>query len=266
MKLIIAVVAALVILFLLIRYLEYKSLYFPLKKIEASPKDIGLEYEDVKVTSKDGVLLSAWFISASNPRATILFSHGNGGNISHRLEKIGMLNFLGLNVLIFDYRGYGKSTGRPSEKGLYGDADAMLDYLITKKGIRLEEIIVYGESLGGAIAVDLAGKHELGGMIIEETFTSVKDMAKQVLPVIPSSLLKSEFDSLRKIKDITVPKLIFHSSGDEIVPFEQGKRLFDEALEPKEFVELQGGHNDAFLVSQELFIGKIDAFVNQIQP
>jgi fermentation-respiration switch protein FrsA (DUF1100 family) len=262
MKIILSIAAALIILFFLIRFLEYKSLYFPLSRIEATPKDIDIDYEDVIVTTKDGIRISGWFVPAKNPRATLLFCHGNGGNISHRLEKISMFNFLDLNVLIFDYRGYGKSKGSPSEKGLYLDAEAMYQYLLNK-GFAPREIIAYGESLGGAVAVDLASRHELGGIIIEEGFTSVKDMGKKILPFIPSSIYKSGFDSLKKIKNIKSPKLIFHSADDEIVPLAFGKKLFDEAPEPKEFVQLRGGHNDAFLISQELFMGKIDSFAGR---
>jgi hypothetical protein len=263
MKIVLSIAAALIILFILVRFLEYKSLYFPLSKIEATPKDIEVDYEDVTVTTTDGIRISGWFIPAKNPRATLLFCHGNGGNISHRLEKISMFNFLGLNVFIFDYRGYGKSNGSPSEKGLYLDAEAAYQYLLHEKGFSPEGIIAYGESLGGAVAVDLASRHELGGIIIEEGFTSAKDMGETILPFIPSSIYKSEFDSLKKIKNITSPKLIFHSPDDEIVPFKFGKKLFDEAAEPKEFVQLQGGHNNAFLISEELFMGKIDQFIGR---
>jgi fermentation-respiration switch protein FrsA (DUF1100 family) len=262
MKIVLSIAVALIILFLFIRFLEYRSLYFPLKKIEATPAELGLAYEDFTVTARDGTTISGWFVPAGSPRATILFCHGNGGNISHRLEKIKMFNFLNLNVLIFDYRGYGKSEGRPSESGLYLDAEAVYEFLVNRKNISAGKIIAYGESLGGSVAVELAERHEMGGVIIEEGFTSVRDMGKTILPWVPAAIYGSEFDSLMKVKSITSPILIFHSIDDEIVPFEQGRRLFDEAPEPKEFVRLQGGHNDAFLASQELFMGKIDSFVN----
>lgn len=263
MKIVFSIAAALIILFFLIRFLEYKSLYFPLSRIEATPKDVDIDYEDVAATTTDGVRISGWFIPARKPRATLLFCHGNGGNISHRLEKISMFNFLGLNVFIFDYRGYGKSNGSPSEKGLYLDAEAAYQYLLREKGLAPQEVVAYGESLGGAVAVDLAARHKLGGIIIEEGFTSSRDMGKVILPFIPSFIYKSEFDSLKKIRHITAPKLIFHSANDEIVPFRLGKRLFDEAPEPKEFVQLQGGHNDAFAISEELFMGKLDQFIGR---
>lgn len=262
MKLIIFIAVILVLLFFFIRFLEYKSLYYPFRSIQATPEEIDLDYEDVILTTKDGVQLNGWFIPSDTPRATILFSHGNGGNIGHRLEKLKMLNDLSLNVLIYDYRGYGRSKGKPSEGGLYLDAEAAYEYLVSEKKIRSDRIIAYGESLGGAVAVDLAVRHNSGAVIIEEGFTSVKDMAKKIFPFIPSFIYKSSYNSLEKIKSVKVPKLIFHSADDEIVPFEQGQRLFDNASEPKKFVQLQGGHNDAFLVSRDIFISEINELVS----
>ena len=255
--------AAVVFLFLLMRYLEKKNLYFPLRTIEATPGDIGLYYEDLIVTTADGVDINFWYIPADDPGATIIFCHGNGGNISHRLEKIRMLNDLGLNVLIFDYRGYGSSVGSPSEEGLYLDAGAVFGYLINVRKIPLNRLIVYGESLGAAVAIDLAGKHEFAGIIIESGFSSVKDMAKRVYPFIPGFVYKSKFDSLSGIKNVNAPKLIFHSREDEVVPLELGRKIFNAAQEPKEFVHLHGGHNDAFLVSKEIFMEKIDSFMDR---
>ena len=264
MKLVISIVIILIILFFFIRFLEQKSLYFPFKTIEATPGAAGLHYEDVSVATSDGIQLHGWFIPSADPRATILLSHGNGGNISHRLEKIQILHSLDLNVLIYDYRGYGMSAGKPSEAGLYIDAQAMYDYLIHERRIPPPNIIAYGESLGGAVSVDLAGRNEMGGLIIESGFTSIHDMAKSVFLYVPEFVLTSRFDSIRKITHITAPKLIMHSPDDEIVPFKQGKRLFESAPEPKSFVELQGGHNDGFLVSGDVYIRAIDAFAKNL--
>jgi len=254
------IIISLILVFLSIRYFEKKNLYFPLRTIEATPEDIGLGYEEVSFKTKDGIQLSGWFIPVKDSRAAVIFFHGNGGNISHRLEKIKIFNDLNVDVLIFDYRGYGMSKGSPSEKGLYLDAEAVYSYLVNVRGISPQKIIGYGESLGGSIVVDLANKHELGGVIIEGGVTSVRDMAKRLLPFIPTFVYASKYDSLEKIKNIKFPKLIFHSIDDEIVPFDLGKRLYDVAAEPKEFVELRGGHNEAFLISQNVFISKIDSF------
>lgn len=262
MKAIIILIVIFILFFFFIRNLEQRNLYFPFRELESTPKDIGLDYEDVIVTTKDMVQITGWFIPSKTALATLIFCHGNAGNISHRMEKIKIFNELNLNVLIFDYRGYGMSKGSPSEKGLYLDAEAAYNYLVNKKMVPPIKIIAYGESLGGAVALDLAGKHEVGGIIIEGGFTSVKDMARRIFPFIPAFIYANKFDSLQKIKHIKYPKLIFHSIDDEIIPFKFGKTLFNAAAEPKGFVELHGGHNDAFLTSKEIFIRGMDSFIN----
>jgi fermentation-respiration switch protein FrsA (DUF1100 family) len=256
------VFAFFIFVFFLIRHVERKGLYYPLKTIEATPQDMGLYYEDIMVTTGDGVDINFWYIPADNARATVIFCHGNGGNIGHRLEKIQILHDLNVNVLIFDYRGYGSSGGSPSEEGLYLDAAAVAGYLINVRMFPEEKIVVYGESLGGAVAVDLAFKHSFAGLIIEGGFTSVRDVAKRILPFIPGFVYKSRFDSHAKIGEVRVPKLILHSRDDEVIPFELGKELFEAAYGPKEFVTLEGGHNDAFLLSRDVFTGSIDSFLS----
>ena len=264
MKTILIIIAALLLLFFFIRFLEYKSTYYPFRSIEYTPRDIGLNYEDLTLTTKDGARIFGWFIPSELSRAVIIFCHGNGGNISHRLEKIVMLNRLNLDVLIFDYRGYGMSEGRPSEKGLYLDTEAVYEYLVNDRKISPRSIVGYGESLGGAVIIDLASKQKLGGLIIESSFTSVPDIAKKVAPFIPGFVYKSRFDALSKIKVVETPKLIFHSVNDEIIPFEHGERLFNNAGGQKKFVRMQGGHNDAFLVSKDLFMTEIDLFIGRL--
>jgi fermentation-respiration switch protein FrsA (DUF1100 family) len=263
MKLIIIILVIFILLFFFIRFIEQRSLYFPLKDIEATPAAIGLDYEDVTVTTNDGLQLTGWFIPSAHSRDTILLSHGNGGNISHRLEKINILHTLDLDVLIYDYRGYGKSTGKPSESGLYRDAQAMYDYLRNKKRVPAQKIIAYGESLGAAVTIDLAGETDVGAIIIESGFTSIHDMAKKIFGAAPSFLIHAKYDSVNKIKSIRIPKLIMHSPDDEVVPFAQGRGLFENAPEPKTFVELQGGHNDGFLISGDVYSKAIDAFVEK---
>ena len=260
LKIIIITVSLIVLFFFFIRFIEKKSLYFPLRKIEVTPQDIGLEYEEVFITTGDKVRISGWYIPSCSSRATVLFSHGNGGNISHRLEKIKIFNDLDFNVLIFDYRGYGMSKGSPSESGLYLDGEAVYRYLLNEKNIPPEGIIGYGESLGGAVVIDLASKHTLGGIILEGSFPSIRDMAQHYFPFIPGFVYKTSFDSFHKIEDLTLPKLHLHSVSDEVVPFALGKKLFEHAPEPKEFVALQGGHNDSFLISRDVFIERIDSF------
>jgi fermentation-respiration switch protein FrsA (DUF1100 family) len=235
-----------------------------MKEIESDPETIGLSFKEVNFKAADNIELNGWFIPCEGAEDSIIFCHGNGGNISHRLEKIAILHIMGLNVFIFDYRGYGRSKGSPSEKGLYKDAEAAYGYLISRDNISAENIILYGESIGGAVAIDLARRRKIKALITEETFSSVKDMTRIIYPFLPYFALRSRFDSVSKIKGINVPKLIIHSIDDEIVPFHLGEKLFESASSPKEFLKIRGSHNTAFLDSKELFISGITSFVNAL--
>jgi len=260
------VIIALIFIFFIayFRYIERRSIFFPMKRIEYTPQEIGLIYREVFFKAEDGVELNGWFIPAKGAKNTIFFLHGNAGNISHRFEKIKIFHDMNLNVFIFDYRGYGKSEGSPSERGIYSDAKAAYDYLIFKEGIRKDEVILFGESLGGSVAVDLASKTEVKAAIIESTFSSAKDMARRIYPFIPPFFITSDFDSTRKIRDIRVPKLIIHSLDDEIVPFDLGQKLFEVAPQPKALLKLRGSHNTAFLDSEDEYKKGIFSFVSSL--
>ncbi len=252
-------------LIIYIKYYEKKAIYFPSPFIEVKPKDIGLDYQDIYFLTSDGVKLNAWFIEAENPIATILFLHGNAGNISHRIKLIQLFVKEGFSFFIFDWRGYGKSKGRPSEEGLYKDALASYEYLTKKLNILPNKIVIYGKSLGANIACDLATKVDKSLLIIDSGFSSAQDMAKIVFPFIPSFLVRwaitVKFDALSKIKEIAFPKLIIHSKDDETIPFNQGEKLFREAKEPKEFFVVRGSHNQAIFNNPEVFISRIKTFV-----
>lgn len=263
-KIIITFALVFILLIGYFRYIERKSIFFPMRQIEYTPKDIGLIYKEVFFKAEDGVELNGWFIPAKGAKGIILFLHGNAGNISHRFEKIQLLHDLNLNVFIFDYRGYGKSKGSPSEKGLYLDAKAAYDYLVSKEGILWDQIILFGESLGGAAAIDLASKVKIKAVIVESAFSSARDMAKRIYPFIPSFFITSNFNSVKKIKNIRAPKLIIHSIDDEIVPFELGQKLFEAAPPPKEFLKIRGGHNTAFLNSEMEFKKGIASFISSL--
>lgn len=246
-----------------LRYIERRSLFYPAKEIEYLPKDLGLVSEDIFFKTPDNLKLNGWFISAKDARYTILFCHGNAGNISHRLEKLKFFQELGNNVFIFDYRGYGRSQGSPFEKGLYHDVQGAYDYLLSKK-ISPERIIGYGESIGGAVIIDLASQKRLGGLIIEGTVSNAKDMVRIIYPFLPYWVLSSRWDSLNKIKSITIPKLIIHSINDEIVPYKLGRKLFESAPEAKEFLKIQGGHNSCFFESEQILREKIADFLKRL--
>lgn len=254
-------------LWLYIRYFELRSIYYPTRTLEATPADIGLTYEEVNFRSGDRVELNGWFIPSPGARATLLFCHGNAGNISHRLEFIDIFRRMGLDVFIFDYRGYGRSRGRPGEKGTYLDGVAAYCYLVSQKGAAPEKIVVYGESLGGAIAIYLAEKLKVGALICEGTFTSTVDMGREVYPFLPIKLMVTmKYEALSRIGGVKAPTLIVHSQDDEIVPFRHGQRLYEAAGGPKEFYRMRGGHNEAVFLARDEFSSRIESFLTKYLP
>jgi fermentation-respiration switch protein FrsA (DUF1100 family) len=253
-----------------VRFLEATAVFVPSRRLMALPSDVGLIYEDVFLNTQDRVLIHGWFIPVSQSASpqgmppTMIYLHGNAGNVGDRLEKITMFHRIGVNVLIVDYRGYGRSQGSPTEEGMYLDAQAAYDYLLSRQDIDPTKIIVYGSSLGGAAAVDLAARRAVSAMILDSTFTSAIDMAKVILPVVPTFLLKIRLDSMSKIKNIQVPKLIIHSRDDETVPFALGRKLYDNAARPKEFLEILGLHNEGHIFSRQVYIVGIERFIRSV--
>jgi fermentation-respiration switch protein FrsA (DUF1100 family) len=240
-------------------------LYFPEipgRELVVTPATVDLEFESVTLGTEDDERLDAWFIPADPARGTLLFCHGNAGNISHRLDSIRIFHQLGLSVLIFDYRGYGKSTGRPTEKGTYRDAAAAWRYLVERRRIPPEKIILFGRSLGASIVAELATREAVAGVILESGFTSVPDVAAQIYPWLPVRWLsRYRYDARRALTEIHSPVLIIHSRDDEIIPYVNGEHLYTAANEPKQFLQLRGGHNDGFLVSRKRYIQGLEAFL-----
>ncbi len=239
-------------------------LYFPSREIETTPHDIGLDYQDLTLKTLDGVDISAWYIPTEDARGFVLFCHGNAGNISHRFDSIKIFHRLGLGVLIFDYRGYGKSKGSPDEEGTYRDAEAAWDYLVNVLHMKPEKIVLFGRSLGSAVAAELALRKQAGALIMESAFTSAPDLGKKFFPLLPVRLIsRYHYESIDKVGKIKLPKLFIHSPGDEIVPYEQGVRLFEEASDPKEFLRITGGHNEGFLLAGKVYVDGLDAFISR---
>ena len=234
--------------------------HIPTRDIVATPSDIGLEYDDLNLVTVDKEKINAWYIPAKPELAkTILFFHGNAGNISHRLETIKIFNHLDLNILIIDYRGFGKSTGKPSEQGTYIDASTAWQYLIEEKNLSSDQIIIAGRSLGGGVAAELAKKVRPAMLILESTFTSMTEVSAKHYPFMPTSLIvKHEYETFYKLKEIHCPIVIAHSKNDEVIPYEHSERNYEEANEPKQFIELNGGHGNGFLYS-------LDSYVNGLQ-
>jgi fermentation-respiration switch protein FrsA (DUF1100 family) len=230
--------------FFLVKFLEGSAVFFPGKTIHTTPSQAGLPYEDLYLITSDGTKINAWLVKNSVTASTIIFAHGNAGTMSERIMKIKFWHDLGLNVLIFDYRGYGHSEGHPTEKGIYLDAQAAYDYLQRRGDIDHNRIIAYGASLGGTVMIDLATKRKLAALIVESSLTSAKDMAQRLYPMLPSFLMSIKFDSISKIDKITIPKLFLHSREDRVVPFSMGQKLYETAADPKSFLLIYGGHND----------------------
>ena len=240
----------------IVLYFMQPALTFsPTLEMPYSPGDIGLEYEKVQFKTADGLTLSGWYIPAKNANFTMLFCHGNGGNIAYALDSINIFYELGFNCLIFDYRGYGHSQGKPTEEGTYLDAQGAYDWLIKEKKLKPVEIILYGKSLGGSIAAHLAGSVKVKGLIIESSFTSYADICQKFYPyLMVRPFARYGFNTSDYLKQADCPVLIIHSRNDEIVPFEFGLRLYEQAAkEPKEFIEIFGNHNDGFLYSGQIY-------------
>lgn len=245
-------------------FFQAKFVYYPQDKLWSTPASIGLPYEPVSLVTSDGITLSAWFVPAEDPRGTVLFCHGNAGNISHRLESIEIFYQLDLNVFIFDYRGYGQSAGRPSEQGTYGDAEAAWTYLVQERGIAPSDIVLFGRSLGGAVAAWLAQERAPGALILESTFTSVPDLAAKLYPIFPVRLLaRFRYDARHYLANVDCPVLVVHSPDDELIPFEHGQALYEAAGTPKEFLQIGGTHNEGFIQSGRRYREGLDRFLDR---
>ena len=244
-----------------------RMLYFPTREIGATPLAIGLQYEELTLRTRDRVDISAWYIPAEHPRGFILFCHGNAGNISDGLTSIRLFHELGLGVVSFDYRGYGKSAGSPDEEGTYRDAEAAWDYLVKTLHVSPKKVILFGRSLGSAVAAELALRKEVGALIMESGFTSVPDLGSQFFPHLPLWLIsKYHYTSIDKVGRVEMPKLFIHSPDDEIVPYEHGVRLFERAAGPKKLLRLAGGHNEGFILSDIAYREGLEVFLTQYFP
>ncbi|MDP7147268.1 MAG: alpha/beta hydrolase [Nitrospinaceae bacterium] len=247
---------------------ERRIIYHPHKYPEGNwnSSSSSVSREDVHFTASDGVRLHGWYIPSAGAKATLLWFHGNAGNITHRLGNIEMLKPLNLNIFIFDYRGYGKSEGEPDEKGIYSDSQAAYDWLVKVKNILPGEIILFGRSLGGICAVEVASGNPAAGLILESVFPSAGKMAEKIFPVLPlGGAIKSRFDAISKVPDLKLPKLFIHGTQDEIVPYKLGRELFSVAADPKEFYDIQGaGHNDTFLIGGAGYFNALGQFIKKV--
>jgi len=256
--------------------MQPKFLYGPVREVAYAPSELELDFEDVTFKSSDGLRLSGWYIPAplemnhqveptqlrsglltgpeEDSEFTVLFCHGNGGNIAHRLDSINILHDLGLSCFIFDYRGYGSSEGKPNEQGTYLDAGAAYKWLREEKKISPDNIIIFGRSLGGSIAAQLAGQVKARALVIESAFTSYADIGQKFYPYMPVRwFARFSYRTIDYVKNVDCPVMLIYSRNDDIVPFEFGPELYKAANDPKEFVEIFGSHNNGFLVSGEIY-------------
>jgi pimeloyl-ACP methyl ester carboxylesterase len=244
------------------------SLIFqPSRGVDLRLEDLGIEGEEVFLRSEDGVRLHAFFLPAPGASRALLFLHGNAGNASQRLPNAAQLVQLGTHVLLLDYRGFGLSQGKPSEPGVYADARAALAHLVETRGFPEARIVIFGRSLGGAVAVDLAQERGLAGLVLESTFPSVADVARSVLGAPAALLLRGRFESGRKLARVRCPLLFFHGDRDRVIDFALGRRLFELAPGPKAFETIPGaGHNDTTQVGGRAYFARILRFLDQVAP
>jgi len=243
---------------------QSRLIYFPRREMGMTPADAEMPFEDLTIPTVDGIRLNAWFVPADNSLTTLLYFHGNAGNISNRIETIRQFRGMGFNTLIVDYRGYGRSDGEPGEEGTYRDAEAAWDYLVNVRGMSPHSIVILGRSLGGAVATYLATKTMPRALVLESTFTSIPDRGAELYPYFPARILaRIKYNSLDRMPSVRCPVLVVHSTEDEIVPFSHGQKLFEAALEPKEFLRISGGHNDGNFSFRDVYENGIKAFLSR---
>ncbi len=249
---------------LLIYLFQARFVYYPSREVSLTPANIGLEFEDVHLISRDNTAIHGWYLPRPGSRYTLLFLHGNAGNISHRLNSLKIFHDLGLSILIIDYRGYGLSGGTAGEPGTYLDAEAAWDYLTRQRHLSAEDIIIFGRSLGGGIASWLALEHRPAALILESTFTSITDMGRIMYPYLPIKWMsRIRYPSIERIGQIKCPILIIHSPDDELVPYRFAQQLFERAQSPKSFLTIKGRHSDGFLDSASHYIQGLADFIQQ---
>jgi len=249
---------------------QERLIFFPTREISATPADVGLSFDDLRIAVSGDERINAWYLrsrdSAVASPATVLYCHGNGGNLSHRVITAEFLTRLGVDVLLFDYRGYGLSDGRPSESNMYADAEAAYRWLVQEKGVAPDRLFLFGRSIGGAVVVDLAGKVPCAGVVVESAMTSAADVGARMYPFMPIRLLiRYRFDALARIGSLRCPVLVTHSPEDEIIPFDMGRALYERAPEPKLFIPLSGRHNERAYYDSDIYINGLREFFGHTQ-
>lgn len=250
--------------------LERRFIFYPTREPAITWQPPVPDVAECTFATADGLRLHGWWHPGwgdEDParRPVVLWCHGNAGNITHRAENLLLLADHGLAVLLFDYRGYGRSEGRPSEDGLYLDAEAAYEYLVHQRGVEPERVVCFGRSLGAAVALHLALERPVAGLVMESPFASIPAMARRQMPFLPAWLLvRTQFDNLDRVRDLRVPLLVVHGAQDELVPLAQGRAVYDAAPGPKEFYLIEGaGHNDTYVVGGERYFLALRRFCDR---
>ena len=239
-----------------------KLIFFPSKEIIETPKDYNLPYKDLYFSLDSQTKIHAWLIENPKAKSVIILCHGNAGNIANRLHLIYHIYQMNFSILIFDYPGFGKSTGKVNEESSYQAAQKSWDYLVEEKKVKSNHIIIWGRSIGGAIAAHLAKNKQAEALILESSFTSLLSIAKKQFPVFPiKQIARYSYDTSKIIAEIKIPTLIIHSKEDEIIPFTHGEELYKKANEPKQFLEIKGSHNEGWFISRKKYFKEIKEFI-----
>lgn len=253
---------AYVVVTIFMYFYQDKMVFVPTRNSVMTPDEFGIKFEEVSLRVSEQDSIHGWYFPVDSSAPTILFCYGNAGNKSRRMISIQFFIEQGLNLVIFDYRGYGQSDGKPGETNCYDDVERVYRWLVDEKKISPKKIIIFGRSLGGAIAIELATRVECAGLIVESSFTSIPDMSRLMFPyMFTDQLTKNKFDSIKKIKSVECPLLVTHSVEDDLIPFSMGRKLFEQGAEPKMFFELTGRHNDRDFLRDSAYIQTIKEFV-----
>lgn len=259
-------VVGLLMLNVLMYFQQPQMIFFPMSELYQTPANWGLEYEDVTFKTEDDTQLHGWFIPNEEAEHVLLFFHGNAGNISHRRESIEVFHRLGLNVFIIDYRGYGKSKGKPSEQGMYQDGIAAWRYLTEEKDFDADDVLIFGRSLGGAVAARLASQVEARGLILESTMSSAKEFSRAVFKILSRLVvIRYDFNTAQHLQSVNYPVLVLHSPDDEIMPFHLGEKVYQSANQPKQFVRMRGDHNNGFYLSQPEYEQQLGSWLKSLE-
>ena len=250
----------------LMYFQQPQMIFFPMGELGQTPEQWGLDYEDVRLTTEDAVQLHGWYIPRQGAEQVLLFFHGNAGNISHRGESVKLFHRLGVNVFIIDYRGYGQSTGNPGEQGLYRDAAAAWRFLTEEKKFAADDVIIFGRSLGGAVAANLAANVQARGLILESTLSSAQDFARAVFRILSRLVvIRYDFNTTAMLERVHYPVLVLHSPDDEIMPFHLGRKVYDAANQPRQFVHMRGDHNSGFYASQPEYEHELGEWLRSLE-